>query len=331
MIVFTFPGQGSQFPGMAGRFYEEGSHIDMLKYVHVTETGETLFDLVTDMNSRADILTRTQYAQPALYAVSFAGFLMLKDYLSQEFKQEFSPGIFMGHSLGQLTAVSAAGFLEPEKVFDIVMERSRLMAKFMEGLPKDPDQAYMAFLRSGEVDGISSIVENVGNVFVSHINSSTQIGISGRPDELEAAYNRLKEAGYVIRMYPNIGTIGHVPLLENLSQEFSGYLDKFDFAAGHPIVGNVSCRRLETPAEVKEELVIQLSSQLNWHGSISCIIEDYDRTLFIEIGPGNVLTKNLQRDVKSYFPEHKNIDYIAFNSADKLGSVKEKIERYYGR
>lgn len=238
-----------------------------------------------------DVLTDTINAQPALLATSMAALRSLQEALPIL----PPPGAAAGHSLGEYTALVAAGSLSFADGLRLVRERGRLMKEAGEQNPGG--MAAILALDSETVSGICDAVrtDTGGVIQVANDNCPGQLVISGDEQALELAMQRAEQAGArkVVRLAVSIAA--HSPLMEPAAVALRRAIDDTAIKASTlPIIGNVSAHPLNTVAQIRHELAAQLTSPVRWTESMRHLVEQgIDRV--IEIGPGNVLTTLMKR------------------------------------
>ncbi|MFC1478222.1 ACP S-malonyltransferase [Candidatus Margulisiibacteriota bacterium] len=276
MKAFIFPGQGSQSVGM-------GRGLD---------TGIKLFDRANDVlgydlkkivfEGPEDLLTKTENAQPAILTCSIA---ML------EALDEEQPDIVAGHSLGEYTALVAAGVLSFEDAVKLVNTRGKLMEKAVPA-----GKGAMAAIIGLEEEKLTGICREVdGIVDLANINTPVQIVISGESDAVKSACAGADAAG-AKRVVPlTVSGPFHSLLMKEIAEEFSAELEKYNFKdALIPVVSNVLAEKVQSADQIKELLVKQLYSPVLWRQTIENMVK-YGVTDFKEVGPGKVLTGMLRK------------------------------------
>ncbi len=290
-IAFVFPGQGSQYVGMGQDLYETYPEAKVIFDEADEILGFSLSELCFE--GPKEELDDTINTQPAVFVTSLACLEVLKSRLSA------SPLFLAGHSLGEYTALVAAGALDFADGLKLVRERGRLM---MEAGERNPGaMAAILGLEAETLDEICQMAsrETSGIVQLANYNSPGQIVISGHKEALERALELAKEreARRVIPLAVSIAA--HSPLMQPAAQTFAGVVAQVDFRQPRvPVVANVTAAPVTTIAEIRDELVKQLTSTVRWVESVQYMIAQGVAT-FVEIGPKNVLTGLIRRIDKS--------------------------------
>lgn len=281
--AFLFPGQGSQSVGMGADFYKE--------YDLVREIFDMAEEVCRESLSRfsfkgpMELLTQTATLQPALTAVNLST-------LSVLIREGAGFDYTAGHSLGEYSAVSAAGILSAENALRIVRRRGELMQRESERF-----KGAMSAVVGLEIDLVREMTEAVNSqadsemegVYVANHNTETQIVVSGAPAAVKAFSTRAKEAGG--RAIPlQVSGAWHSPLVRGAEQELDDFINGFDFVpAGKPVLFNVTAEPAISSDDVKNNLVNQLCSPVKWYDTINRLVtEGVD--IFVEVGPGRVLS-----------------------------------------
>ena len=272
--AYVFPGQGSQFPGMAKDLYEKSSEArDMLE-----RANEILGFRMTDImfEGSAEDLKQTKVTQPAIF---------LHSVLMAKCLPDFSPDMVAGHSLGEFSALVAAGAMDFEEGLRLVSIRAQAMQKACEMIPGT--MAAVLALPAETVEQICD--ETEGIVVAANYNCDGQIVISGEKEAVEAACVRMKEAGARRALPLPVGGAFHSPLMEPARAELAEGIDRAIFRTPIcPVYQNVTALPSADPEEIKANLLTQLTSPVRWTQSIRNMLAD-GAGHFIELGPGKVL------------------------------------------
>ena len=272
--AYIFPGQGSQFPGMAKELYETNPAArEMLE-----RANEILGFRITDImfEGTAEDLKQTKVTQPAIFLHSVVLAKCLPD---------FEPEMVAGHSLGEFSALVAAGAMDFEEGLKLVSIRAQAMQKACETNPGG-----MAAVLMLDAETIERICEETeGIVVAANYNCDGQIVISGEKAAVDAACIRLKEAGARRALPLPVGGAFHSPLMEPARAELAEGIEKAVFKTPIcPVYQNVTAQPSTDPTEIKANLLSQLTSPVRWTQSVQNMIADGADT-FIELGPGKVL------------------------------------------
>ena len=284
--AFVFPGQGSQSVGMGKELAEK--HLERANAV----LGFDLKKLV--LEGPEEELKKTELQQPAIFAVSAAAY----DLLATRYPLPVT--CVAGHSLGEYSALYAAGVIS----FEDGVKTVNLRGKFMqEAVPAGAGA--MAALLGGDRETIANICKEVGNVWPANFNSPGQVVISGTKEAVEQAGIKLKAAG-VKKIIPlSVSAPFHCPLMRPAADKLAAQLDKITFHdAKVPVYANVTAKPVTSAAEIKQLLVKQVTGSVLWEDSIKNMVAD-GVTSFIEVGPGKVLAGLIKKidpavEVKSF-------------------------------
>ncbi|MCW0118988.1 ACP S-malonyltransferase [Bacillus subtilis] len=291
-IAFLFPGQGSQFIGMGKELYEQVPAAKRL-FDEADETLETkLSSLIFEGD--AEELTLTYNAQPALLTTSIA--------VLEKFKESgITPDFTAGHSLGEYSALVAAGALSFKDAVYTVRKRGEFMN---EAVPAG--EGAMAAILGMDAEALKRVTEKVteeGNlVQLANLNCPGQIVISGTAKGVELASELAKENGAKRAIPLEVSGPFHSELMKPAAEKLKEVLDACDIKdADVPVISNVSADVMTEKADVKEKLIEQLYSPVRFEESINKLIAE-GVTTFIEIGPGKVLSglvKKVNRRLKT--------------------------------
>ena len=272
--AYVFPGQGSQYPGMAKDLYESNAEArEMLE-----KANEILGFRITDImfDGTAEDLKQTKVTQPAIF---------LHSVLMARCLHDFAPDMVAGHSLGEFSALVAAGAMDFEEGLKLVSIRAQAMQKACE--KTEGSMAAILALPAETVEQICA--ETDGTVVAANYNCEGQIVISGEKTAVEAACVRMKEAGAKRALPLPVGGAFHSPLMEPARTELAEGIEKAVFHAPKcPVYQNVTARPSTDPEEIKANLLAQLTSPVRWTQSMKNMLED-GATSFTELGPGKVL------------------------------------------
>lgn len=274
MKSYVFPGQGSQFPGMAKDLYENNT----VAHAMLEKANEILGFRITDImfEGTADDLKQTKVTQPAIF---------LHSVLLAKCLPDFAPDMVAGHSLGEFSALVAAGAMDFEEGLKLVSIRAQAMQKACEITPGT--MAAVIALPTEKVEQICAETEGV--VVAANYNCDGQIVISGEKEAVEAACVKMKEAGAKRALPLPVGGAFHSPLMEPARAELAEGIEKAVFSTPIcPVYQNVTAQPSTDPEEIKANLLAQLTSPVRWTQSVKNMIAD-GADHFIELGPGKVL------------------------------------------
>lgn len=278
MKAFVFPGQGSQFVGMGKELYDNNPLAKEL----FDKADEILGFKITDIMFAGtdEQLKQTNVTQPAVFLHSVISALCLGD--------EFTPAMVGGHSLGEFSALVAVGALSFEDGLKLVAARANAMQKACEANPGT--MAAIIGLPDEKVEEICAEVSTDGNVVVAaNYNCPGQLVISGNVDAINAACEKLKEAGAKRALPLKVGGAFHSPLMQPANDELEAAIEKTTFKAPKcPVYQNVDAKPHTEPEVIKANLIAQLTSSVRWTASVQAMIAD-GADDFTECGPGKAL------------------------------------------
>ena len=275
MKAFVFPGQGAQFVGMGKDLYENNAQAREL----FEKANEVLGFRITDLmfEGTEDDLKQTKVTQPAVFLHSVILALTLGD--------EFCPDMVAGHSLGEFSALVAAGVLPFEQGLKLVETRALAMQKACEAAPST--MAAIIGLPDEKVEEICAGIEGV--CVPANYNSPGQVVISGTMEAVAAACEQFKAAGAKRVLPLKVGGAFHSPLMEPARAELAQAIEQADFSAPRcPIYQNVDALPHTDPEEIKRNLVAQLTAPVRWSQIVTRMAAD-GMTEAEELGPGKVL------------------------------------------
>ncbi len=272
--AYVFPGQGSQFPGMAKELYENNAAAREL----MDRANDILGFRITDImfNGTADELKRTDVTQPAVFLHSVVMAKCIPD---------FKPDMVAGHSLGEFSALVACGALDFEDGLKLVAIRAGAMQMACE--KTNGAMAAVINLPPETVEAVCASCEGI--VVGANYNCDGQTVISGEADAVEEAGTKLKAAGAKRVLPLAVGGAFHSPLMEPARAKLAEGIEKAKFNVPVcPIYQNATAEPSSDPEVIKSNLLSQLTSPVRWTQSVKNMIND-GAEKFIELGPGTVL------------------------------------------
>ncbi|CAM3460298.1 ACP S-malonyltransferase [Flavobacterium longum] len=275
MKAYVFPGQGAQFTGMGKDLYENS---DLAKELFERANAILGFRITDIMfEGSADELKETKVTQPAVFLHS-----VIK---AKTLNESFAPDMVAGHSLGEFSALVAAGGLSFEDGLRLVSTRAMAMQKACEIKPST--MAAVLGLDDKIVEEICATTDGI--VVPANYNCPGQLVISGETVAVEMACQAMRVAGAKRALVLPVGGAFHSPLMEPAREELAAAIEKTTFSKPIcPIYQNVTASAVSDPDEIKKNLIIQLTAPVKWTQSVQQMVKD-GATLFTEIGPGNVL------------------------------------------
>ena len=275
MKAYVFPGQGAQFVGMGKDLYENNP----LAKEMFEKANEILGFRITDLMFAGtdEDLRQTKVTQPAIFLHSVI--------LAKTLGDQFKPDMTAGHSLGEFSALVAAGALSFEDGLVLVSKRAMAMQKACEQNPST--MAAIIGLPDATVEEICSAIDGV--VVPANYNCPGQLVISGSNEAIDAACAKLTEAGAKRALKLNVGGAFHSPLMEPARVELEAAIKAAPFAKPVcPVYQNVDAKPYTDPAKIQANLIAQLTSPVRWTQIVQNMIAD-GATQFTELGPGSVL------------------------------------------
>lgn len=289
-ISFVFPGQGSQYVGMGKEVYERSAAARAV----FDEADRVLGFPITDLcfNGPADMLNDTQYAQPAILTVSVAYLEAMREKL-RESGTPVEPFYVAGHSLGEYTALVAAGSLQLADALTLVWERGRLMKE--EGERRPGGMAAVIGLSDECLKEVVEEASSEGVVVIANSNSPVQTVISGEIQALLKAMELAKNEGAARVARLAVSIASHSPLMQQAGLQLSQVISNIKLTDPIvPLIANITGQALTTADDIKRELSEQLCKPVAWVASVRQMVEGGVNT-FVEIGPGQVLSGLIRR------------------------------------
>jgi len=272
--AYIFPGQGSQFPGMAKELYP-------VRKALMEQANDILGFRITDImfGDSSEDLKATKVTQPAIFLHSV---LLAMD--------QPVPDMVAGHSLGEFSALVAAGAMDFEDGLKLVFKRAMAMQKCCESTP-----GAMAAVIALPDEIIEEICKGIPGVVPANFNSPGQVVISGEEAGIDQACIQFKEAGAKRALKLAVSGAFHSPLMEPAREELAQAIEATPFQAPFcPIYQNVTALPTTDPVVIKENLLKQLTSPVRWTQTVQNMIAD-GATQFVELGPGTVLQGLIKR------------------------------------
>ncbi|WP_205771867.1 ACP S-malonyltransferase [Mucilaginibacter terrenus] len=274
MKAYIFPGQGAQFPGMGKDLYEQSEQAKDL----FEKANEVLGFRITDVmfNGTEDDLKQTNVTQPAIF---------LHSVILAKVMSDFHPEMVAGHSLGEFSALVAAGALSFEDGLRLVAARANAMQKACDIQP-----GTMAAVLALDDFTVEDICQQVSDVVVpANYNCPGQLVISGSVAGVDAACEKMLAAGAKRAMKLNVGGAFHSPLMEAARVELEAAIVNTEINEPVcPIYQNIDAKPHTSVDEIKKNLIAQLTGPVRWTQTVEQMLRD-GATLFTEVGPGKVL------------------------------------------
>ena len=310
MFSVLFPGQGSQSVGMAKDLYDNFQYIKDL----FNEADDTLSMSISKLifEGPKEVLNETENTQPAIFLVSYAIFKAIKNETSFDISKA---SFFAGHSLGEYSAIACAGYLDFQDTIKILKIRGNAMQNSM---PKG--EGGMLAVLGTTVENIENILKDNQNNFKAEIandNSEGQIVLSGKTNDLEKLSSFLKENKIKNIKLP-VSAPFHCELIQSASKEMSTEISNYKFSPFIvPLYSNVTAKICDDK-EIANLLINQITSKVRWREIVENMVYDGIK-IFVEIGPGSVLTnlvKRISNDVIT-------VSISKLEDIEKLDNIKQ--------
>ncbi len=315
-ILLMFPGQGSQYIGMGNDFLNKNN--EFMEYFNISGLliEHNLLDILNNINNEGSLLEQTQYSQISIFSLSSAinDYLFKKNVINKNSNCDFT---VIGHSLGDYSAIYSSGMLDYKNTGRLVAYRGKIMAEAGSQI-----DGMMAAVIGADKDIILDVLKKYENrVFVANLNDYLQTVISGYAKDMINAINDLKNSG-VMKIIPlKVSIASHCPIMKEVSEKLGNHLNNnFDsFAA--PEFDYFSATQVSYIDNyiLKEVLVQQLVKPVRWLDSIEYMLKN-NFEIFIEIGPGKVLSRLVKRIASRCGIEDKKI--FSTDSQSEIESVK---------
>ncbi|WP_294348652.1 ACP S-malonyltransferase [Sphingobacterium sp.] len=286
--AYVFPGQGAQFVGMGQDLYNLNDETKAL----FEQANDILGFRITDImfSGTDEELKQTKVTQPAIFLHSVI--------LAKALGESFQPDMVAGHSLGEFSALVAAGALSFEDGLKLVAQRANAMQKACELQPST--MAAILGLEDAIVEDICAQVDEV--VVAANYNCPGQLVISGSIEGVDKACALLTEAGAKRALKLNVGGAFHSPLMESAKVELQAAIEAVEvLSPSCPIYQNIDAKPQTDPVVIKQNLIAQLTGPVRWTQTVQNMLAD-GATAFVEVGPGNVLqglVKKVDRQVQT--------------------------------
>lgn len=286
MKAYVFPGQGAQFVGMGKDLYDNSEEARAM----FEKANEVLGFRITDLMfaGTEDDLKQTKVTQPAIFLHSVI--------LAKSLGDDFKPDMVAGHSLGEFSALVAAGALSFEEGLKLVAARAQAMQKACEARPST--MAAVLALPDDKIEAICAEIDDV--VAPANYNCPGQVVISGTIEGIDAACEKMLAAGAKRALKLKVGGAFHSPLMQPAQDELAAAIEAAEFQTPVcPVYQNVDGKPHTDPAEIKANLLRQLTAPVRWTQDVQAMVAD-GATEFVELGPGSVLqglVKKISREV----------------------------------
>ncbi len=281
MKAFVFPGQASQYVGMAADLYDQfpvaRRFFDIADEVLGLPLRKTCFE------GPQELLTRTEFTQPAIFVHSAIANEIIREYGHR-------PAMVAGHSLGEYSALVAAGAITFEDGLKAVKARSAYMQSCCDRFP-----GTMAAIVGLTLDEVERGIAGIEGVVPANYNSPDQVAISGKKEAIDAACARLLSLGAKRAIRLAVGGAYHSPLMVEAKTKMADIIESLKFGKFEcPVVANVNARPVDDADTMKRLLIEQIISPVLWYPSVVNMYENGIRE-FVEVGPGKVLQGLIKR------------------------------------
>ena len=312
---FLFPGQGAQYPGMGLDLLESGGEkIKNLFHLASEITGKDMAGLIG--NSTPEFLKRTDISQPTITLVNLAALTCLAE-------RGIRPSGCAGFSLGEYSALAAAGVISEEDCLFLVNKRGIAMQAAIDRIPPGPSNPGMAAVIGLAPERVEALIaewkySGLTELNAANFNSPRQVVVSGSAAALEEAEKRFKEAGARRFMRLEVAGPYHSPFMKKAAEEFEACLEKVEFNdPAIPVFSNVSGRQIQSGAEAKDLARLHILEGVRWTDEEAAIAA-LEPELILEAGPGRVL-QGLWKETGSPVPCH------GAGTAEEINNLAESL------
>lgn len=276
--AFIFPGQGSQYSGMATDFSQYEAWDE-----YAQKANEVLgFSITEIMDGDEETLKLTENAQPAIYLASYVAYVEIS-------KRGIEPTYVAGHSLGEYTALAAAGVYDFETGIYLVRKRGEYISQAIE-----PGKGSMAAVIGVPAEELEELVKKYEGLYIANYNSNEQTVVSGKAESIKSFVIDLTEQGKRAIELKVSGPF-HTPYLDSAREKMAKEIEHIKFnKPKYPIVMNSVAKEISDPQQIKHYVLEQISGPVYWKQSIDKMLE-LGVEEFIELGPKNVLSSMLKK------------------------------------
>ena len=311
MTTLIFPGQGSQFVGMAKDFCDEFAIARETFEIIENSVKIDLRDII--FNNKSDLLNITKYTQLAIFSTSMSIYNVLKNEINID---EISINYLLGHSLGEYTALTVSKVISLEECSRLLKIRGELMQKAY----KENMSGMVAVIGLNCVNVENIITNNKLHVEVANDNSPLQVVISGTKEDLLKAENVIMTNGAKKYIYLKVSSAFHSKLMKNAENKMKSFLNRVSFNdSSYFIISNFSAQESKNSKTIYDNLSKQMSNKVRWAESIKRL-ENLNESKIIEIGPGKVLSGLIKRISNKF-------TLFNINSIDDLYNFTEETFR----
>lgn len=307
-----FPGQGSQYIGMGEPFLNGSTDAEQVFQAGESISGFPLKELC--LNGPMAELTRVLHLQPALTVVNLICWQQLLGLMP-----EFKPAYLAGHSLGEYSALHAAGVLSIEDTLSLVTKRGELMER--EGVANPGGMRAILGLSIEEVQELLNQCSDTGIAVVANHNTPVQIVVSGNQEGLDALGALCKEKG--VKVIPlKVSVANHSPLVAGAVDDFAAFMEGVTFNVPTlPVLSNVTAAQVTNPDDIRQVMAKQIASPVRWVEIINTMVAD-GVEVFVELGPKSVLTGMM----KKILPRKSGITCVQADTPELLEKAVEAIK-----